>query len=568
MATVFKRHWLKAIPAGAEIITRGGERCAVWTDGKTKRKRRALLTPDSRRVILEAETYTIEWWDENATRRKRGTKFVDKDSAQELADKLERHAEKRRTGMIDATQERFAVEGRKSAADHLADYIATLQARQNTSKHVSMARRHIEEIIAVCKAEQISGLTGDSVLRAIDGIRQAGDKRMKEPTERTACSLKTCNGYLRNIKSFTRWLWTEHRIPTDPLAALKGFNADTDRRHVRRELTPDELNQLLRTTATHTLAEHRINGPDRAIIYRLALGTGLRASELRSLTPQSFDLDAELPTVRVAAAHSKRRREDTLPLRADLAESMRIWLKDKPHDGRLFTTLPANTARMLRSDLKAARAEWIAGATNPQERQRRQKSDFLQYRNAAGEVCDFHSTRHTFISGIVAGGCSVKVAQELARHSTPTLTIGRYSHTRLHDVAAALDSLPNFDAVKPDDQSVTLAATGTDGKQLTSTARGSKIGSSWVANGGENRETVASDGEMRSDDAPRGKSLPCAELATKKPPLASGGEQYPHGESNPGFRTENPTSWATRRWGRETNNFTGQNADCQSGNSE
>ena len=29
--------------------------------------------------------------------------------------------------------------------------------------------------------------------------------------------------------------------------------------------------------------------------------------------------------------------------------------------------------------------------------------------------------------------------------------------------------------------------------------------------------------------------------------------QYPHGESNPGFRTENPTSWATRRWGRLDN---------------
>lgn len=25
--------------------------------------------------------------------------------------------------------------------------------------------------------------------------------------------------------------------------------------------------------------------------------------------------------------------------------------------------------------------------------------------------------------------------------------------------------------------------------------------------------------------------------------------KHPHGESNPGFRTENPTSWATRRWG-------------------
>jgi hypothetical protein len=27
---------------------------------------------------------------------------------------------------------------------------------------------------------------------------------------------------------------------------------------------------------------------------------------------------------------------------------------------------------------------------------------------------------------------------------------------------------------------------------------------------------------------------------------------YPHGESNPGFRAENPTSWATRRWGPAT----------------
>ena len=31
-----------------------------------------------------------------------------------------------------------------------------------------------------------------------------------------------------------------------------------------------------------------------------------------------------------------------------------------------------------------------------------------------------------------------------------------------------------------------------------------------------------------------------------------GFKRYPHGESNPGFRTENPTSWATRRWGRGT----------------
>ncbi len=130
-------------------------------------------------------------------------------------------------------------------------------------------------------------------------------------------------------------------------------------------------------------------------------------------------------------------------------------------------------------------------------------------------MADFHSTRHTFISGIVPGGASVKVAQALARHSTPTLTIGPYSHTRLHDVASALESLPHLDSTKPDDQPATMAATGIDGKHVTSLERGSKIGSSWAAIGGENRESTASDGEMPIDDAPRGKALPYAELAIK-----------------------------------------------------
>jgi hypothetical protein len=37
---------------------------------------------------------------------------------------------------------------------------------------------------------------------------------------------------------------------------------------------------------------------------------------------------------------------------------------------------------------------------------------------------------------------NVKVAQELARHSTPTLTLGRYAHVQLVDQTRALDALP------------------------------------------------------------------------------------------------------------------------------
>jgi hypothetical protein len=63
-------------------------------------------------------------------------------------------------------------------------------------------------------------------------------------------------------------------------------------------------------------------------------------------------------------------------------------------------------------------------------------------------VSDFHATRHTFISGIVAGNASVKTAQELARHSTPVLTIGKNAHARRDDLHAALNTLPDLDSPK------------------------------------------------------------------------------------------------------------------------
>ena len=52
--------------------------------------------------------------------------------------------------------------------------------------------------------------------------------------------------------------------------------------------TPEEVARLLASAEKRTRPEHNLPGPDRAMIYRLALGTGFRASELRSLTPGIF----------------------------------------------------------------------------------------------------------------------------------------------------------------------------------------------------------------------------------------------------------------------------------------
>ena len=445
------------------------------------------MSADGRAIVVEAAGYTIQYFDHNGKRRKKTTRCPDRDAVERLANALETGAMNRREGLIDPAQERLAQQARRPIGDHVTDFEHFLTDKGNTAKHVRMTCGHVRWVVDKCAAQSLADLTGPAVLATIGELRGGGT------------SLRTCNSYLRSIKSFSRWLWRHKRRADDPLCALESFNEETDLRHVRRELRPEEVTRLLASAEKRTRPEHNLTGPDRAMIYRLALGTGFRAGELRSLTPASFDLDSNPPTVTVAAAHSKRRREDRQPIRQDLADLLRPWLADRPDGQRLFARLPGDTARMLRSDLAAARSEWIDEAPTQTEREGRAKSDFLAYRNAAGEVADFHATRHTYVSGIVAGGASVKTCQELARHSSPSLTIGRYSHARLHDLQGALDALPAVSPTPSTPEGQILAATGTDNARPN---RKTAV----TTNGDEGHIWGQLNGEVLPETAKRGES--------------------------------------------------------------
>jgi len=324
MASVFRRTRSYPIPQGATVTTnRSGGRFAKWTDAKG-RTRRERLNAAGDRVIVPARTYTIAYTDENGRPQAVNAQTPDRDAAEQIANKIKNDVALRRRGIVVPEQERFAHEAVRPLGDHLADFKADLQARQRTAKHVRMTCRHVEELAAGCHAERITDLTGAAVMQAIDARRQGG------------ASLRTCNSYLRSIKSFTRWLRNDRRTADDALAGLSQFNADTDRRHVRRELDDEEVSFLLRFVEGHTLPMHNLPGPDRAMVYRLALGTGFRANELRSLAPESFDLESDPPTVTVAAGYSKRRRTDVQPIHPGLAALLRPWLADRERGERLF----------------------------------------------------------------------------------------------------------------------------------------------------------------------------------------------------------------------------------------
>ena len=362
---------------------------------------------------------------------------------------MSREAEQAQVGIID----RYKEHRKKPLIEHLNDFKASLINKGNTEKHAYLVYNRTDAVIRACGFACISDISASKVQRYLAERR------------RTGLSIRSSNFYLQAVKQFCRWLVADSRTAENPLAYLQAQNPKTDIRHARRAMTVEELNRLIRSTLKGQ--QHSgMTGTERATLYVLGVSTGLRAGELlASLTWQSFNLSDSTPSVTVLAAYSKHRRDDTLPLRLDIAQQLASWKAEQGADeqSRVFPGFQVNkAAKMLRVDLD------VAGIT---------------YRDETGRVADFHSLRHTFISNLTRSGVSPKIAQSLARHSTIGLTMDTYTHIGLYDERTALDSLPelpNLTGYKSGESKAKALRTGTDNlpvegdksayKKLTKTA--------------------------------------------------------------------------------------------------
>ena len=161
----------------------------------------------------------------------------------------------------------------------------------------------------------------------------------------------------------------------------------------------------------------KMAGADRAMLYALAIGTGLRREELRALTPESFRLDADPPTVSVPARNTKNRKVAVQPLAGWLVERLRPWIARKPSGRSVFDKMTKRTSDMLKIDLESA---------------------VISAETSEGTI-DFHSLRTTYVSHLVSSGASVKTCQILARHSTPVLTLDIYAKVDRGELARAVE---------------------------------------------------------------------------------------------------------------------------------
>lgn len=78
-----------------------------------------------------------------------------------------------------------------------------------------------------------------------------------------------------------------------------------------------------------TVDELQWMGIVRFMAYRVLFGTGLRFSELRSLTIGQCHLQSNPPFVELAAKNEKNREGSEIVLQGDLARDMEIYVNER-----------------------------------------------------------------------------------------------------------------------------------------------------------------------------------------------------------------------------------------------
>ena len=235
---------------------------------------------------------------------------------------------------------------------------------------------------------------------------------------------KQAGGTIRNkveaLTAFCHWCIKQRYLDENPLADLGTINKDPNSK--RRALTAEEIHDLLEVA------------PDwRQLLYAVALCTGLRACELRSLTLNH--LDAENSGLRLEAGWTKNRKPGFQPLPRRLVQQLlefaetefiggmylKHYRKATPPDNALLY-VPSHPAREMDKDLKAAGI--------PKE-------------TSDGKL-DFHALRTGYITLAFEAGANSKEAQTLARHSSAHLTENVYARTRDERLSEITENIGNI----------------------------------------------------------------------------------------------------------------------------
>jgi len=376
-----------------------------WLDAKNRRVK--ANTPGAKKEKKKrwSKFYWGEYRDADGNLKRVNLDRADKKNAEKLLAEIEEQVDCEKAGIVDP----YIKNVKRPLREHFEEWKKDLELDQITEKRREEMPRRVEKLFDLAKWKRLTDITPETVKRALKQVT------VKQTSKQV--STQTRNHYLQHLKQFLRWC-VPTRLKSNPIQGLKRENVSVDQRHYRRALSDAEKKLLLTTTANSLVNRFGLDGKSRELLYTLALYSGFRRAELRSLTRESFDL--ENSNVVLAAAYSKHRRTDVQPLPRWQSERMRAWFSA---GGELWPDLTKHTSKMMCADLKAAGIPYVENTTDGKR------------------FADFHSLRHTFVTAVCRTKATVKEMMTLTRHTSAELFLKVYAKATLEGKSDCVNQL-------------------------------------------------------------------------------------------------------------------------------
>jgi integrase len=349
---------------------------------------------------------------------------TDRDASLALLADLMRQKERERAGLVNP----YKVHLDRPLSEHVADYLSALKSEGVSNKHFSERSRCLLAVIEAADAKHIPDLTAEKVDRYLSGLET---------------SARTRDTYRGAALGFCNWLVKKDRIDRNPLTKTTKPKGDAVR--VRRALTPEQLQTILDVTRRRPVEEFSMirhgkrkgqmgglqphvrerlvmMGRERALIYLMAIYTGLRRGEIAALMVSHLRLDAKpYPYLNLPGVKTKNGDDARLLLVPAYAEELRLWIADA-------RKLPADKLFAVRNEMvKTLKADMKAAG--------------IPFKDAEGRQVDFHALRMTADTMLGVAGVPARVRQLFMRHSDIRLTLQTYDDSSLYELQDAVRAM-------------------------------------------------------------------------------------------------------------------------------
>ena len=144
MGSVFKKQTTRGLPAGAEVVAKGGKSVARW---RVKGKLRTTpLSAHGTRIVTDSATYYAKFRGHDGVVVTRPTGCRDRQAAEQHLAKWEREVEQIKAGTLDPAALAVAKHTSTPLADHFDAYDLSLVTAGTTEGHRANVRRFLNRV--------------------------------------------------------------------------------------------------------------------------------------------------------------------------------------------------------------------------------------------------------------------------------------------------------------------------------------------------------------------------------------------------------------------------------------